>query len=145
MDNVVVKIIGLQKDIYGEETCIKTTVLGRYYLKNDVHYLTYIDEQLSQEGAPTTTLLKVYSDHIILARMGNVEQRQVFRLGQKTSSTYVTPYGNMELSILTRQITTDFRMISGAIDIAYDLEVDGQWQSENVLSITIQEGQNCGH
>ena len=145
MDNVVVKIIGVQKDIYGEETCIETTVLGRYYLKNGVHYLTYIDEPLSREGFQTTTLLKVYSDHIILARTGNVEQRQVFRLGDRTSSTYATPYGNMELSILTRQIKADFRVASGAIDIAYDLEVDGQWQSENVLSITIQEGQHFGH
>ncbi|MPN49544.1 putative beta-barrel protein YwiB [bioreactor metagenome] len=120
-------------------------MLGRYYLKNGVHYLTYIDEQLSRDGLRTTTLLKVYPDHVILARMGNVEQRQEFRLGHKTSSIYVTPYGSMELTVLARQIKTDFRVASGVIDISYDLEVDGQWQSENILSITIQEGQNCGH
>lgn len=145
MDNVTVKIVGMQKDIYGQETCIETKVLGRYYLKNGIHHLTYIDDELSREGIYTTTWLRVYPDHIVLIRMGDVEQRQEFRVGSKTYSTYVTPYGSMILAVMARDIKTDFRPLSGAIDITYDLEVDGQWQSENVLSITIQEGQCCEH
>lgn len=145
MNNVVVKVAGVQKDIYGKETKIETTALGRYYLKNDVHYLTYIDSQLSREGFQTTTLIKVYNDHIVLARMGDIEQRQEFRVGRKTGGTYSTPYGKIELAVMAHNIKTDFQVSSGAIDISYDLEVDGQWQSENVLSITIQEGHICGH
>lgn len=145
MHKVIVHVIGVQKDIYGQETRLETTALGRYCLKNGIHHLTYSDSQLSQDGLETTTLIKVYQDYIVLIRMGSVEQRQEFRLGQKMRGTYVTPYGRIELTALAQEMKADFRLSSGAIDISYDLEVDGQWQSENVLSITIQEGQNCGH
>lgn len=145
MDNVVLKIIGSQQDIYGKETTIETKALGRYFLKNGVHYITYIDTELNQNGAETTTLLKVYPDRVILVRKGSVQQRQEFKLGQKMDSVYITPYGRMNLTVYARKIKTDFTAASGAIDIAYDLEVDGQWQSNNMLAITIQEGHNLGH
>jgi len=145
MNNVIVKVIGVQKDIYGTENCIETTAVGRYYLKNGVHYVTYQDRELEHNEAETTTVLKVYPGHVVLLRMGSIGHRQEFHPGQKTSSTYVTPYGSMSMTVFTTQINSSFGAASGTIDISYELEVDGQWQSENVLTIIIQEGLNFGH
>lgn len=40
MNKVVVKVLGNQKDIYGEENKIEVVSVGKYIIvKNDVHYV----------------------------------------------------------------------------------------------------------
>ncbi len=145
MDNIVVKVIGVQRDIYGQESRIEIKAAGRYYQKNGVHYVAYRDQELSDQEDHTTTVLKIYPDHVKLLRMGSVDQKQEFRVGEKKYSTYVTPYGRMNMAVTTKKMDVVIGVASGAIDINYELEVDGQWQSENILSISIQEGQSFEH
>lgn len=145
MEHVVVSVIGVQKDVYGEENRIESVNIGRYYRKNGVDYIIYQDKDLSEDAIDVTTMLKVYPDHVVLVRTGSMEQKQEFRLGEKSHSTYVTPFGTMQLAVLTKEMDVTIGVVSGAIDISYELEVNGQWQSENTLSINVREGQNCGH
>ena len=145
MTNVVVAVTGTQQDETGDEQRIELMTAGRYYRKNDTDYITYDESQLTGlEG--TTTLLKVRENHVVLVRMGVIEQRQEFRLGERNSSTYITPYGTMEMSVTTREMTIDFVRGSGLIAITYELEIEGKWQSTNRLAITIrEEAKKDGH
>lgn len=145
MDNIIVKVIGVQRDIYGEENRIAIKASGRYYQKNGVHYIVYQDQELSDKKGSTTTVLKIYPDHVKLLRMGGVDQSQEFRVGERHCSTYVTPYGSMNMAVTTKTMDVVIGVASGAVDIGYELEVDGQWQSDNTLSISIQEGQDFEH
>ncbi|MEN6414835.1 MAG: DUF1934 domain-containing protein [Veillonellales bacterium] len=145
MEYVVVTVIGAQKDVYGEENRIESVNIGHYYRKNGIDYIIYQDRELAEAALDVTTMLKVYPDHVVLVRMGGLEQKQEFRLGEKSHSTYATPFGTMQLAVLTKGMDVTFGVASAAIDICYELEVNGQWQSENTLSINVREGQNCGH
>jgi uncharacterized beta-barrel protein YwiB (DUF1934 family) len=138
MRNVVVKVVGTQTDGYGEESCIELVAVGTAHVKDGVHYISYRESELSgMEG--TTTLLKVFSDHLSLIRMGAVEQKQEFYLGKNSYSTYVTPFGNMKMSVFTKRLDIQPGSYPGAINVAYELEINGEWQSSNTLSVSIRE------
>ena len=144
MTNVVVSVTGTQRDESGEENRIELVTAGRYYRKHGVDYFTYSESELTGlEG--TTTLLKVYEDAIVLVRMGKVDQRQEFRRGEFTMSTYITPYGALEMGVGTKAVTIDLAEGIGQIMITYDLEIEGQWQSLNKLAIHIREDNGNGH
>ena len=144
MKRVFVTITGRQKDVYDQEQCQEMTVAGTYYRRNGVDYISYREREEDGLGQ-TTTLLKIYEDRTILVRRGDVEQEQEFRRGERTESGDATPYGKLSLGIMTKEYSWLFGPASGAVDITYDLEIDGQWQSTNQLSVVIREEQICGH
>ena len=144
MKRVFVTVTGRQKDVYDQEQCQEMTVAGTYYRRNGVDYISYREREEDGLGQ-TTTLLKIYEDRTILVRRGDVEQEQEFRRGERTESGYATPYGKLSLGIMTKEYSWLFGPASGAVDIIYDLEIDGQWQSTNQLSVVIREEQICGH
>ena len=138
MLNVVETIIGTQRDAQGEESRIELITVGHYYEKNGVQYIVYKDSEISGlEGV--RTMLKVYDQYVVLVRKGSVEYTQEFRLGLKSLSTYVTPYVKMEMGIITQNIKLALSSPTGTIDIRYELEINGQWQSTNTLSISVRE------
>ncbi len=145
--HVLISVKGSQRDAHGEEEIIELFTHGRRYAKNGVHYITYQETEISGlEGS--ATLLKVYADHVVLVRMGRIEQRQEFCVGKRCSSKYVTPYGTMEMSMETTRLaieqTEDSSQVTG-IHIEYELEIDGQWQSTNTLAVLVQGDKKNGH
>jgi uncharacterized beta-barrel protein YwiB (DUF1934 family) len=144
MIDIVITIIGTQRDGTGEESRIELITAGRSYEKNGVRYIVYKDSEISGlEGV--TTMLKVYDQHIVLVRTGNVDHKQEFRLGEKSYSMYHTPYGTMQMGILTKSLKIDLASEIGVLEISYELEMNGQWQSANTLSISIREEIKSGH
>lgn len=144
MINVIVTIVGTQRDGQGEEARIELITAGRYYEKNGVQYIVYKDSEVSGlEGV--TTMLKLYDQYAVLVRMGSVEYKQEFRLGTKSHSTYVTPYVTMEMGILTQSINLDLGKPVKNIHIRYELEINGEWQSTNTLSISVREENKIGY
>lgn len=144
MDTVVVTVIGSQQDAEGDENRIELTTVGRHYEKNGIHYITYDETQLSGMDG-TTTLLKIYGDYVAVVRMGSVEQKQEFRLGEKTFGTYITPYGTMKMAAVTSKLDMSYHEGTGGIHIEYELEIDGQWQSKNELTVHIREEHKNGY
>ena len=136
MNKVVVKVLGNQKDIYGEENKIEVVSVGKHDCKNDVHYVLYNDSE-SLGVDHTSTLLKIDKDNVTLIRKGKVEQTQFFKKLETSSSNYKTPFGNMRLTVLTKELDIAFGTVTGDIVIDYELAIDGQWQSENELRINI--------
>ena len=144
MINVIVTIVGTQRDAQGDETRIELITAGHYYEKNDVQYIVYNDSEGSGlEG--TKTMLKVYDQYVVLVRVGSVKCQQEFRLGVKSHSTYATPYVTMDMGILTQEIELAFDSMAKSIHIRYELEINGQWQSTNTLSISVQEENKSGY
>lgn len=138
--NCVIQVIGTQTDVQGEESRLELVAVGRRYNKNGVEYIIYDETEISGlEG--TTTLLKIYPAHIVLVRMGSVEQKQEFRPGHTSPGTYITPYGKFEMMIETSHLEVTLSKTDGEINIQYEVEIDGQWQSSNTLSIFVREEQ----
>jgi uncharacterized beta-barrel protein YwiB (DUF1934 family) len=143
--NVVITIVGTQRDGQGEESRIELITAGRCYEKNGVRYIVYQDSEISGL-AGVTTMLKLYDKHVVLVRTGNVDHKQEFYPGERRYSTYITPYGTMQMSIMTKSLQKkmDDGMV-GSLTISYELEMNGQWQSANTLSISIREEIKSGY
>lgn len=142
MQEVIVTVVGTQRRLDGEEDVIELIAKGHRRQNNGVTYITYKEEVSGLDGA--ITLLKLYSDHVSLVRMGAYEQKQEFYPGHKTYSLYSTPYGSMELGVLTRELSLENTQGENLISdqflwLAYELDIDGEWQSSNTLKISVQE------
>ena len=136
MNRVIVKVVGLQKDMFGEENRIEMVSVGKHYEKNGVNYIVYEDSEASGLLG-TKTLLKVGEDSVTLVRRGSLMQEQYFAKDELSSGEYRTPFGRMKLAVFTNKLEIDYGSVSGRINIEYVLSINGKWQSDNELQIDI--------
>lgn len=144
MKKVIVRVVGTQTDAEGEENRIELVSVGSREDRPGVSYVTYRESEISGlEG--TTTLLKIYDDHFTIVRMGTVEHKQEFFPGRKSFGTYITPYGSMKMAVSTRSLEMSGTAEARQLAAAYDLEINGRWQSYNTLAVEIREEEKHGH
>lgn len=123
------------------------TAFGQARQKEQELYVSYDETSLSGlEGTKTT--LKILPDRMTVLRHGPVEAKQYFKEGHSYPFLYQSPYGMLKMAVKTKmfnRMTDSDCNLSLTIELAYDLEVEGQWQSYNTLTIAIQEEMNCGY
>ena len=147
---VLLSIIGTQKDDSGEENKIELITEGQVYASDDVSYITY-EENLSVDASindMASVILTVTADKMTLTRSGGVEQIQEFILGKLCVSNYTTSEGVFSMGVFTNSFKLERSIDSGVlknIDLEYQLEIDGQWQSSNTWSVVIKEENKVGH
>jgi len=136
MNKVIVKVKSRQQDMDGEVNKIEMMAEGKHYYRNGKHYVLYEDVSLGEHGG-VSTVLKIAPDSLLLLRKGGVEQEQLFRDAQESSSIYRTPYGDLRLSIRTNRLKIIYGNVSGNIEVDYTMSVNGQPQGANNLQIEV--------
>lgn len=135
MQDVIVTVLGIQRDADGQETRIETVANGKIHQKDGMYYITYCERE--QDGSDTATLIKVNETAMTLVRRGQIEHEQRFQAAKKENGTYKTRYGTICMAVETHSLALSMAEMSGSIVLDYDLHVEGQWQSHNLLSIKI--------
>ncbi len=136
MNKVIVKVRSRQTDAAGEVSKIEMMAEGRHYYRHGKHYVLYEDTALSGKGS-TSTVLKIAPDSVLLMRKGDVMQEQLFAHERESSSVYRTPYGELNLSVRTNRLNIVYGTVSGNIDVAYTMAVNGELQGTNELHIEV--------
>lgn len=145
MKAVVMKIVGRQCDAAGEKDSVELITVGKCYLKNEIIYLIYQDSSVAGLENSMVTI-KIQTDRVTINRSGVVQHKQVFSVGERYEGPYITQFGRIEMAVETKKLQIDLKDdLTGDLEIAYDLEVNGQWQSANQLFVTIQEDKENGH
>ena len=67
-----------------------------------------------------------------------VAQEQHFMRGLESTSEYRTPLGSLTLSVQTKDMTIAYGTVSGEIHVDYALAINGAWQSDNALHISVR-------
>ena len=134
MEKVIVKVHGEQTGADGETNAIEVVTEGRHYFKNGMHYVLY-DDKMADESV--STMLEIEPDRLRMTRSGAVAQEQHFIRGMESTSEYKTPFGNLKLSVQTKDMKIAYGTVSGEIHVDYALAINGAWQSDNSLSIEI--------
>lgn len=118
----------------GEQQDITEAVhAAEYFYRNGAHYLLY--EEIDERGVPLKKRMKLRDGRLELSG-GN---EMCFEENASHECRYRTPYGELPLTIRTRQIAvceTDGRM---EIVLRYTLENAGELISENQMDIVICE------
>jgi uncharacterized beta-barrel protein YwiB (DUF1934 family) len=150
MKDILLKIIGsqwhtggaadVQADGVDSGPGMEFITEGRFYKRGPSVYLVYDESDFSgAEGC--TTSLRITGDKIRMKRYGedvpdgtSIE----FEKGKRFSGWYETPFGSVEMEVLTNDI--DNRITGegeGSLDIDYHVSLKGLTESRSRLSIEI--------
>lgn len=88
------------------------------FLKGEKLYLQYEE---GEDGAVTKTMLVITEDELIVRRKGAMESRMQFRRGLTYSFLYHTPYGDVPLTIATKELHIERNEKAIKIHLAYDI------------------------
>ena len=119
------------------EDVIEVQTPGSYYSEEDHYFAQYNETEVSgMEG--TTTTLKIKPDKVLLIREGTTNAKMEFEKNSKYTTLYNTPYGALELIILTKELKVNVNDKGGDIYINYHMSVAGQVAQKTELSINIK-------
>jgi len=127
MEKRMIKVMGTQRDLKGEENIIELTTEGKVYEKNNHIYIVYEETEISgMEGATTT--LKIEGDNkVSMKRYGAADSQIVFEEGKRFTSQYKTMFGDFRMDVKTSALKMDLSPENqrGKIEIAYDVVISG--------------------
>ena len=140
MREITLKITGKQIYDNKEEDQMEFVTEGQLYLKNGAIYMVYDESELSGLAGCKTTL-KLAGDTLRMKRIGEAGAgtEMYFEENKRFTSTYTTPYGPMDLEILTRSVENQFNMdtLSGRVAVCYDVSLQGMAEGKNKLEIKV--------
>ncbi len=141
MKDIMLKIIGKQVISDEEEQQLEFVTEGKYYVKGDSVYLLYDESHFSgMEGC--TTSLKITGDKIKMKRFGEViglDTEIEFEKGKRFKGYYDTPYGSIEMEVLTNDVVNNIQKIEakGSLNIDYHISLRGLSEGRSILDIEI--------
>lgn len=140
MKEVMIRIKGQQVTREEGEDIMEFVTEAQLYSRGDALYLVYDESELS--GIPgCRTRLKLKDGRLQLKRYGGdsgMSSELSFEKGKRYNGVYDTPFGPLEIEILTNELeSTMSEEGGGQIDIDYSVSLKGLSEGRNKLNITL--------
>jgi len=124
-----------------DEQLVKTACPGSFYEKNGCMYIIY-DEEVKvgeEESIPAKMTIKYYENGVAeLMRKGYPGMTMRLEPGEPGCFLYVTPYGNMPLTVETSFLECEKTENFVVIKAAYDLFSKGEVLSSARITISVE-------
>jgi len=131
-DKVFVKIKGL----YTEDEAMEVINVGTYAIINGKEYVRY-EEFYDGDTDKSLSTIKIDGNRVEVSKKGAITTQMSFELGQKTSTLYSTPYGNMNMVINTNELEIEREESTISIRLVYSMELNYEKLSDCEISIVI--------
>lgn len=139
MKQVTIKIKSTQMATDGDKDTIELVTEGKYYEKNNCLFLVYDESELSGMEGSTTTV-KIKDQQVMMKRFGTNESELVFEQGETHATIYKTPFGSMDMEIITSEVTVAMgENCIDEIELCYDIRIAQNTETKNTISITVQK------
>jgi len=140
MKDIMLKIIGKQMSADMEEVQLEFITEGQIYEENKSLYLVYEESEFS--GMPGCKTKLEFSDgEIRMSRLGDdigLDTEIKFVKGERYKGYYETPYGAIEMEVLTNEIENSLSADgSGSVNIDYEVSLKGLSEGRNKLNIEV--------
>ena len=132
--DVLVSVRGTQY-MDSESDSIEVITSGTWYEKNGRQYLMY-EETYEEMQVTTKNTVKITPNLIEVTKKGAIASKMIYELGKKHMSNYMTPMGLIVLGITTKEIFVEADEEKLQAEIRYAMEMNGQFVSENILTMT---------
>ena len=132
-DNDYRVIVKNKQTIDGETNTIEEMAYGSLYEKNGKWYVLYKTEE---DGDEISSMIKLEGDEVSIKRSGSINSSMVYKTGEKRDFVYNTPYGGIEMELLTHRIISDIDETGGSVELVYTLWVQGE-EYFNDMKITV--------
>ena len=138
--DIMVRIKGLQVSPDEGEEAMEFVTEARLYKRGEALYLVYAESELS--GVPgCKTRLRLKPNEVQMKRFGKGSgsgNEILFEKGKRYTGYYNTPFGAIELEVLTNDIeNTLSEEGEGHIDIDYSISLKGLLEGRNRINITL--------
>ena len=142
MKDIMLKITGKQFSGDISEDQMEFITEGKLYEKGDSTYLIYDESEFS--GFPgCKTTLKLTGDCIRMKRIVSevgFGMEFIFEKGKRFNSKYHTPYGNLDMEVLTNDVVNNLTEEGfGDINIDYHVSLNGMAEGRNRLKIEVMQ------
>ncbi len=135
--NVLVCVKGLH---YTDDNKVKdeveVTTTGIYLENNGDKYVRF--EEVLDDKSVVKNIIKISGDTVDATKKGAVDMQIHFREKMKFITPYMTPYGAIQLGVFTDKIEIEESRDKILINANYQLEVNGQYQNNCAMKISIQ-------
>lgn len=129
---ILLKVIGTQYDSDGNKNVENEEYKGRYFNKNNYHYVVV-------EDADKKLIMRYKFNHRNLNVVKNGETRAnlMFELGQTNICEYATPYGLFPLEFKTKKISLSENEREIHLLVEYEIFNQGELVSFNETKISL--------
>ena len=140
MKDIMLRIIGKQLSCDAEEVQLEFITEGQIYEEDTSLYLVYEESEFS--GMPgCKTKLEFSGDEIRMSRLGQgigLDTEIEFRKGKRYKGYYETPFGAVEMEVLTNEIENNLSVEGkGSVNIDYNICLKGLTEGRNKLNIEV--------
>jgi uncharacterized beta-barrel protein YwiB (DUF1934 family) len=141
MTDVIISIVGTQKDPSGQKDTVELVTDGQYGFEGGECRLTYEESDLTGLNGTRTTFT-VSPMGVILRREGSLNSEMVFQEGKKNFFLYETPYGSATMGVDTRRISATLGEHGGDLELDYNIDFDSTPVGQNTFKINVKENNN---
>lgn len=137
----MLRIIGKQINGDLEEEQMELVTEGKFFEQDDSIYLVYDESEFSGMEGCTTSLI-ITGDRIKMTRKGEeipFDTEMQFEKGKRFKSYYDTPFGSVEMEILTNDVINKIQRKegTGSLNIDYHISLKGLTEGRSILDIQI--------
>lgn len=134
---VLVSVCGIQYQD-GEEDKTETITVGKYYKKNDCHYLFY-EEMVEGFHEPVKNMVRFSAGQLSVQKKGVITSNMLFEERKRNLSNYVTPYGNIMVGVDAKSIELMVEERQIQVRVEYAMEINYEHLADCSLTVHIKE------
>lgn len=116
---------------------IEVVTPGDFYNDNEKYCVEYDETEISgMEG--TKTIFEINPSKFTLIRNGTTATKMEFENKSESFVMYNTPYGMIEMKIVTQELSINVNDNGGDVKIKYDMMLPGEKPLNTMLSVNIR-------
>ena len=135
--NVVLTLTGCQRDPEGGETVTKLSAAGEYFERNGAIYILYGEN--AEDGGTIKSRIKLKDLLLEVTKKGAMNTCMIFETGKEHMLEYATPFGSLQMGILTHSVEVEQSDNELTIEADYSLTTGGAEISRCKISIKIYD------
>ena len=141
-EDILISVRGLHTlDIEQEEEEtdeLEMTMPGKYYFRNGKHYVLF-EETDEESQSVVKNRFKLAPDRLEISKKGATNTTMTFQRGEKSSSWYGTPVGDVQLGIEVTEMELTEGEDESEMNVAYALEMNSEHVSDARIRLRIIE------
>ncbi len=137
--DVILSICGLQFDSLETEAPdpVEVITVGEYYKRNNKHYVLFHEIMEGFEGRTKNTV-KISDNTLDIIKQGVTNVHMVFEKNKKNITCYNTPYGNLMVGILAKEVNIVEQDENIEVRVEYALDINYEHLADCKIVINIK-------
>ena len=136
-EEVLIEIKSIQK-VGDQEDNVDVIARGFHTAENGEHFIEY-EEFDSETDDKTKSSIRFKEGRAEVVRKGNMTGNLTFDVGEKNETTYSTPFGDLNMDIITNDIQIDEKDKQINLKIVYELYAQNEKVSDHTVDVSIKK------